>query len=219
LYFCTPADHFMSDTSLPAARARVWNVPNQVTVSRLALAVILFALLELGYYTASLVVFIVAAGTDWVDGYWARKYGQITQLGRILDPFADKMIICGAFIYLAAAPQLSDGTPASGVAAWMAVVILARELAVTALRSFIENQGGDFSAKWAGKWKMVVQCVAAAFAIGKLQWLDPATRSLSGLPDWVDYSSTISLWLALALTIYSGVEYIMIAMRTLREAG
>ena len=72
--------------------------------------------MEFHFYTASLVAFIIAASTDWVDGYWARKYGQITQLGRILDPFADKMIICGAFIYLAAAPQLTDGTPASAVA-------------------------------------------------------------------------------------------------------
>jgi CDP-diacylglycerol--glycerol-3-phosphate 3-phosphatidyltransferase len=210
----------MSDTALPATGARVWNVPNQVTVSRLLLGVVLFALMSWGYYTASLVVFIIAASTDWVDGYWARKYGQITQLGRILDPFADKMIICGTFIYLAAAPQLADGRPASGVAAWMAVVILARELAVTALRSFIENQGGDFSAKWAGKWKMVFQCIAAGFSIGKLQWFDPSEHTFSPpAPDWVSYGLVISLWIALALTIYSGMEYIIVAVRTLRRAN
>jgi CDP-diacylglycerol--glycerol-3-phosphate 3-phosphatidyltransferase len=208
----------MSETALPAAAPRVWNVPNQVTVSRLVLGVVLFALMSWGYYTASLVVFILAASTDWVDGYWARKYGQITQLGRILDPFADKMIICGAFIYLAAAPQLRDGSPASGVAAWMAVVILARELAVTALRSFIENLGGDFSAKWAGKWKMVFQCVAAGFSIGRLQWFDPGERAFSPAPpDWVNYGLLVTLWIALALTIYSGLEYIVVAMRTLRR--
>jgi CDP-diacylglycerol---glycerol-3-phosphate 3-phosphatidyltransferase len=210
----------MSESALPSAAPRIWNVPNQVTVSRLVLAVVLFILLSLGYYTAALVCFIVAASTDWVDGYWARKYGQITQLGRILDPFADKMIICGTFIYLAASPQLTDGSPASGVAAWMAVVILARELAVTALRSFIENQGGDFSAKWAGKWKMVFQCVAAAFSIGKLQWYDAAARAFtSDLPAWVTYGLNITLWTAIALTIYSGYEYIMVAMRTLRRAS
>jgi CDP-diacylglycerol--glycerol-3-phosphate 3-phosphatidyltransferase len=98
------------------------------------------------------------------------------------------------------------------------VVILARELAVTALRSFIENLGGDFSAKWAGKWKMVAQCVAAAFSIGKLQWFDPTLRSFSPeLPAWVTYGLTFWLWLALALTIYSGVEYIWVAVRTLRQ--
>jgi CDP-diacylglycerol---glycerol-3-phosphate 3-phosphatidyltransferase len=209
----------MSDSALPTAAPRIWNVPNQVTVSRLVLGVVLFALLSLGYYTAALVCFIIAASTDWVDGYWARKYGQITQLGRILDPFADKMIICGTFIYLAASPQLENGSPASGVAAWMAVVILARELAVTALRSFIENQGGDFSAKWTGKWKMVFQCVAAAFSIGKLQWYDLEARAFtSDLPAWVDYGLMISLWIAIGLTVYSGLEYIVVAVRTLRRA-
>jgi CDP-diacylglycerol--glycerol-3-phosphate 3-phosphatidyltransferase len=208
----------MSQSAIPITRARVWNVPNQVTVTRICLAAVLFALMELQLYTASLVVFIIAASTDWVDGYWARKYGQITQLGRILDPFADKMIICGIFIYLAAAPQLSDGTPASGVAAWMAVVILARELAVTALRSFIENQGGDFSAKWAGKWKMVFQCLAACFSIGQLRYFMPAERSLSPmLPAWTSYGLTVFLWIALALTIYSGAEYIWVSIKVLRQ--
>jgi CDP-diacylglycerol---glycerol-3-phosphate 3-phosphatidyltransferase len=207
----------MSDTALPAAKAkaRVLNVPNAVTISRLILAVVLFALLSAADYTAALVVFIVAASTDWVDGYWARKYGQVTQLGRILDPFADKMIICGTFIYLAAAPQLADGSAASGVAAWMATLILARELAVTALRSFIEQNGGDFSAKWAGKWKMAFQCVAAGFSIGQLQWYDAATRSFVDLPSWVPTTLSITLWIAILLTIYSGLEYIWVSVKVL----
>jgi CDP-diacylglycerol--glycerol-3-phosphate 3-phosphatidyltransferase len=207
----------MSQPAIPMAGARVWNVPNQVTVARLCLAVVLFVLMELQLYTASLVVFIVAASTDWVDGYWARKYGQITQLGRILDPFADKMIICGVFIYLAAAPQLADGAPASGVAAWMAALILARELAVTALRSFIENQGGDFSAKWAGKWKMVFQCLAACFSIGQLRYFDAASRSLVGEPQWTKSGLAVFLWLAIILTVWSGAEYIWVAIKVLRR--
>src|SRR5688572_1047097 len=137
----------MSQTAIPANRPAVLNVPNQVTLSRVALTVVLFLLLAFHYYATSLVVFMIAAGTDWFDGYYARKYGQITQLGRILDPFADKLIVCGTFIYLAASPQLIDGSPASGVAAWVAVLIMGREMIVTALRSFVENRGGDFSAK------------------------------------------------------------------------
>jgi CDP-diacylglycerol--glycerol-3-phosphate 3-phosphatidyltransferase len=207
----------MSQTAVPMARARVWNVPNQVTVARICLAVVLFVLMELQLYTASLAVFIIAASTDWVDGYWARKYGQITQLGRILDPFADKMIVCGIFIYLAAAPQLADGTPASGVAAWMAVLILARELAVTALRSFIENQGGDFSAKWVGKWKMLFQCLAVCFSIGQLRYYDEASRTLDGVPVWISSGLAIFLWLAIILTAWSGAEYIWVAIKVLRR--
>ena len=210
----------MSETALPVApaKARVLNVPNMVTISRLILGVILFGLMSAGSYTAALVTFIIAASTDWVDGYWARKYGQVTQLGRILDPFADKMIICGTFIYLAAGPQLDDGSPASGVAAWMATLILARELAVTALRSFIETNGGDFSAKWAGKWKMVFQCLAAGFSIGKLQWFDPAAGAFSAdLPTWVESGLWVTLWVALILTIYSGLEYIWVSVKVLRR--
>lgn len=187
-------------------------------MARLALAIVLFVLLALHHYTASLAVFIVAASTDWIDGYWARKYGQVTQLGRILDPFADKLIVCGAFVFLAAAPQLADGSPASGVAAWVAVLILAREIGVTALRSFVETHGGDFSAKWAGKWKMVAQCLAACFSIGQLRYYDHAERALVGVPAWTEYGLIVFLWLAIGLTVYSGAEYVAAAMRMIRAA-
>ena len=105
-------------------------------------------------------LFAIAAGTDWVDGFYARRYGQITQLGRILDPFADKIIICGTFTFLAAVPpviQRRARSSASEIWAWMAVIVVAREILVTALRSFFEEHGSDFSAKWSGKWKMVFQ--------------------------------------------------------------
>lgn len=208
----------MSQTALPAVKPSVWNVPNAVTVARVALAIVLFVLLALSRFTAGLVVFLVAAGTDWVDGYWARKYGQVTQLGRILDPFADKLIVCGAFIYLAAAPQLADGSPASGIAAWVAVLVMAREMIVTALRSLVESRGGDFSAKWVGKWKMVFQCAAAAFSMGQLQYYDAASRALPGLPAWNAWGLEISLWTAIILTVWSGVGYIGAAARMLRDA-
>jgi CDP-diacylglycerol--glycerol-3-phosphate 3-phosphatidyltransferase len=208
----------MSQTALTAKRASVWNVPNAVTVSRLVLSIVLFVLLAYGYFQTSLALFLIAAGTDWVDGYWARKYGQITQLGRILDPFADKLIVCGTFIFLAAAPQLADGSPGSGIEAWVAVLVMAREMIVTALRSLVESRGGDFSAKWVGKWKMVFQCAAAAFCIGQLMWYDAATQRLVDLPSWVPWGLQSTLWIAIVLTIWSGVGYIAAATRMLREA-
>src|SRR3954468_10769385 len=140
----------------------VWNVPNILTIARLILSVFCFITLTFDWYLTSLVLFAIAAGTDWVDGFYARRYGQITQLGRILDPFADKIIICGTFIFLAAVPPTITGDSASEVTAWMAVVVVARELLVTALRGFFEERGTDFSAKWSGKWKMVFQCAAVA---------------------------------------------------------
>jgi CDP-diacylglycerol--glycerol-3-phosphate 3-phosphatidyltransferase len=212
------ADADMSQSALPAAQTRLLNVPNAVTVARLILAVILFVLLTLQRYPASLAIFLLAAGTDWVDGYWARKYGQITQLGRILDPFADKLIVCGAYIFLAAAPQLADGRPATGIAAWVAVLIMAREIMVTALRSFVESHGGDFSAKWVGKWKMVFQCAAAAFGIGQMMWYNAESRTLVDLPDWVSWGLNGTLWIAIVLTVWSGIGYVTAAWSMIREA-
>ena len=133
--------------------ASVYNVPNALTSIRFALAIAVMVLIPLGHFTSALVLFSIAAATDWMDGYWARKYGQVTKLGRIFDPFVYKIIICGAFIALVEVNQ-------SGVASWMATVVVARELLVTSLRGMIEASGGDFSASQLGKWKMVLQCAA-----------------------------------------------------------
>ena len=112
----------------------IFNVPNQLTALRLLLAVVLFVLIALQYFLASLIVFIIAAGTDWLDGFWARKYGQVTNLGRILDPFVDKIIVCGTFIFLVAVPE-------SGVQAWMAVVIVGRASAVLGVQDAFRSRG------------------------------------------------------------------------------
>lgn len=158
-----------------------------------------------------MVVFIVAGLTDFVDGYWARKYGQVTQLGRILDPFADKFVVCGSFIFLVAEPN-------SLVAAWMAVVVVGRELLVTALRSFLEERGGDFSAKWSGKWKMALQCLAVVLCLWRLSYFSASDGTGSSLPpDWLTTATATSVWAAVALTVYSGIEYIVAAIRMLRQ--
>ncbi len=158
----------------------LFNVPNQLTAARLLLSIVLFVLIALHYYLAALVVFVVAAGTDWLDGFWARRYGQVTNLGRILDPFVDKIIICGTFIFLVA-------EPASGVAAWMAVVLVGRELLVTALRSYLEGEGADFSASMSGKLKMVVQCLAAVMCLLALYLGDERSEAF-------DWALAASIW-------------------------
>ncbi|MFZ1934510.1 MAG: CDP-alcohol phosphatidyltransferase family protein, partial [Thermoguttaceae bacterium] len=83
-------------------RSAMFNFPNQLTSLRLLLSVVMFCFVTQDYYLTSFVLFVIAAGTDWLDGYYARKYGQVTTLGRILDPFADKVIVCGTFIFLVA---------------------------------------------------------------------------------------------------------------------
>lgn len=186
----------------------IWNVPNQVTSLRLILSVVMFCLIPFGLYWTSFVLFILAAGTDWLDGWYARRYNQVTVLGRILDPFADKIIICGTFIFLAAEPALTAHW--YGLQPWMAVVIVGREMLVTVLRSFIEQKGGDFSAKMAGKLKMVLQCVAGAAALALL-------ASGTDAPAWMNTTFLISLWLAVLSTIYSGVGYIFAAIRMVRS--
>jgi CDP-diacylglycerol--glycerol-3-phosphate 3-phosphatidyltransferase len=182
----------------------IWNVPNIITMVRLVLSIAVFVLIPLHQYLAALIVFVIAASTDWMDGYWARKYGQVTKLGRVLDPFVDKIIICGTFIFLAAEPK-------SGITAWMATVVMGREMLVTALRSVIEGSGGDFSAKWAGKVKMVVQCVAVVASLVALRFF--AQHPEHRLPDWLYYTLHGSVWGAIAITVYSGLEYVVIAAR------
>jgi CDP-diacylglycerol--glycerol-3-phosphate 3-phosphatidyltransferase len=190
----------------------VFNVPNLLTAARFLLSIVVFVLIPLGWYIAAMVVFIVAASTDWVDGWWARKYGQVTKLGRMFDPFVDKIIICGTFIYLAA--ELG-----SGIAAWMAVVVVGRELLVTAIRGFIEQQGGDFSAQMAGKLKMVFQCVAVVASLVALENLRQAGSPTAPLPAWLFWTLHVSVWLAVISTVYSGLEYIVAATRILSRQG
>jgi CDP-diacylglycerol---glycerol-3-phosphate 3-phosphatidyltransferase len=187
------------------------NLPNQLTFLRLMLSVVLFFFLVGEYYLTSMVLFIVAASTDWLDGYFARKYGQVTTLGRILDPFADKVIVCGTFILLAAVPVLSQ-VP-FGLRPWMVVVIVGRELLVTVLRSFLEERGSDFSAKMSGKLKMVLQCVAAGVCLFYLSYDSPLVNA----PKWCWQLLVGSVWAALVLTIYSGIVYIGVAVKLLKE--
>ncbi len=183
-----------------AMSSTAWNVPNQITLLRLLLSVAVFVAVPLGHYVIALLLFLLAAATDWLDGYWARKHNQVTKLGRILDPFVDKLLICGAFIYLAEMPR-------SGITAWMAVVVVARELLVTVLRSFLEAEGIDFSAKMAGKLKMVFQCAAVVASLLAL--------SYSTTPTWLAFSLTVLVWLAVISTVYSGIGYVMQASRLL----
>jgi len=180
----------------------VWNVPNFLTTVRFFLALAVIPLIDWHWYFAATVVFLIAVSTDWMDGYYARRYGQVTKLGRIFDPFVDKIIICGAFIALVAI----DG---SGVEPWMAIVVVARELLVTSLRGIIEGAGGDFSASLLGKWKMVLQCIAVVAALICL---------VAATPDyWLDLIRVVSLWTSMGLTVYSGFDYVLAAARVLRS--
>ncbi|MDB5336104.1 MAG: pgsA [Planctomycetaceae bacterium] len=191
----------------PAVPQENWvNAPNIITISRLVLSVVLFALISLwkgeSCGIAAAILFAIAVFTDAVDGYLARKYNLVTQLGRILDPFADKVIVLGTFIFLL------ERAPASGVNAAMVVIVLARELLVTGIRSFLEQHGKDFSANMVGKLKMVLQSVA----------LIASLLSISTAFQWSGFLLTrdILLWSAVIITVYSGWLYIQRAIQLLR---
>lgn len=194
---------------MPASSSNtIVNVPNLLTAARFVLAVVVFVLIPLGHYAAATIVFVLAAGTDWIDGWWARKYGQVTKLGRIFDPFVDKIIICGTFTFLAA-------EAGSGILPWMAVVVMGREMLVTAIRGVIEQQGGDFSANFSGKLKMVFQCVAVVASLVALRYLQQVGSRTAELPPWLFWTLTIFVWLAVLSTVQSGLVYIIAAARTL----
>jgi CDP-diacylglycerol--glycerol-3-phosphate 3-phosphatidyltransferase len=184
--------------------AKVFNVPNQLTAARFVLAIVVFVLIVWQQYLAAMIVFIIAASTDWIDGYWARRFNQVTKLGRMFDPFVDKIIICGTFILLGAAAG-------SGIAAWMAVVVVGRELLVTALRSFIEQSGGDFSANMAGKLKMVFQCAAVVVSLWVLH-VGPAETA-----EWLSWALFGLAWLAVLSTIQSGLGYVWASAKFFKE--
>ena len=178
----------------------IWNFPNLLSGFRLVLAVVLFVALGWEQYLVGLGVFLVACGTDWLDGWYARRYKQMTLLGRMLDPFADKVIVCGAFIFLLAARPLVEMP--WGLRPWMVVVIVAREMFVTAVRSFCEQQKMDFSAKRSGKWKMFLQSVAITAALAYLAW--PGSLKENPCFTW---AVVLSLWAAVVQTVLSGLLY------------
>ncbi|MFN3151497.1 CDP-diacylglycerol--glycerol-3-phosphate 3-phosphatidyltransferase [Bremerella sp.] len=202
----------MSDKPIPSDV--IVNVPNTLTAIRFVLSIVAFVLLPLGLIWAALAIFIVAVSTDWFDGYWARKYNQVTKFGRIFDPFVDKIIICGTFVFLVA-------IPGSGVAAWVAVVVMGREMLVTVIRSFVEQHGGDFSANWPGKWKMVFQCALAIVSMIVLGTDEGTAQTtwygISGVSTWLVYAFNLIVWGTVGLTLASGWIYIMDAVKMIRS--
>ncbi|MGI6402282.1 MAG: CDP-alcohol phosphatidyltransferase family protein [Thermoguttaceae bacterium] len=200
---------------------RLWNVPNILTMLRILLAVVIFALFPFRFYRVCLVLFIIAALTDFLDGWWARKYDQKTQFGRIMDPFADKALVCGTFICMVSVPLLHDlfdcaSSTSScpfmrlpiGLASWMVIAIVLRELFVTMLRAMVESSGGDFSAKWVGKWKTGLQCVD--LPLGFLILIFDERGAVA--PLWLRIAFVACLYVVVYLTLYSGWIYIRAAM-------
>ena len=182
------------------------NLPNKITLGRLALVFVLLALLSFTgqiVLNIALLVFIVASATDWLDGYLARKYNMTTEFGRAADPFVDKVVVLGALIFLIK-------MPGSHVMPWMVALILMRELLVTGLRAIAESRGVAFAADAIGKVKTVFQLIAIGVEIFSI--------ANDGHIDWLynlgwGYLRYAMLYAAVILTILSGVEYVVRAKK------
>ena len=190
-------------SSAPRLAEVFWNVPNTLTLSRLALAVVVFFCIARGQYVTALVVFVVAALTDALDGYFARLLDQGTAIGRQLDPLVDKVIVCGTYIYLMTVPD-------TGLAPWMVTTIVVRELLIQGLRSHLEGGGQAFGAKTAGKLKTLVQCLSISAILVVL--------GLPAAPGLVVVRDALT-WSAVGLTVYSGLGYFALAIPRLKSAN
>lgn len=163
-------------------------------------------------YGVALVSFIVAAITDFLDGYFARRLNLVTALGKLLDPIADKVLTASAFIFLCAHEQRF-------CPAWVVVVILTREFLVTGLRQIAVEKGRVIAADWSGKWKTGFQigfCITALVWLF-LQALNQEEFFLAGLANPESFLMPAFLWLSLALTVISGAQYAWNARDLLKE--
>ncbi len=157
-------------------------------------------------WETAIVIFLLAAISDWVDGYIARRFHQSTVLGRQLDPLVDKITVIAVLIHLAAINT-------SGVRPWMVSLILARELIIQALRSHLEAASVGFGAKMAGKLKMAAQCFAIIAVLWVLRSGGPTIQ-----PEMAMVRDAL-IWASLALTIYSGGAYLVRARTILETKG
>jgi CDP-diacylglycerol--glycerol-3-phosphate 3-phosphatidyltransferase len=197
------------------SKPSLWNLPNQLTLSRLGLGVVLFILIEWQLWLGCIVVFAAITVTDWLDGYYARKLGLVSALGRMLDPLVDKIVVCGAFILLLTVDpgSLIPGGANTGLAGWMVVVIVGREFLVTGIRSIMEQEGIPFGADFLGKLKMILQCAVllTVFSYFAVEW--PLGQWLRHWWDsdyymhWIGTARDFLLWAMLLVTVVSGLNY------------
>ncbi|GFE58397.1 CDP-diacylglycerol--glycerol-3-phosphate 3-phosphatidyltransferase [Geobacter sp. AOG1] len=189
----------------------IWNIPNILTLLRIAAIPVLAVLLlspsrEAGFWAAAL--FAVASITDWLDGYLARRMGIVTVFGKFLDPIADKLIVMAALIMI---------LPFSRVPAWMVLVILGREIIITGLRGIASTEGIVISASDLGKFKTIFQLVAiiALLLHYDYHWFFSINHP------WLYVNmhnvGMFYLWIATIITIWSGVDYLVKYMRVITK--
>lgn len=186
------------------------NLANYLTVARFFMAIAFFFVI--GCFHAgkkaswpvldvAFVIFLVAVLTDIVDGYIARKMGQVTVFGRITDPFVDKILVCGTLVFFAGNQFVgSDGVNLTGLKTWMVVLIIARELLVTGIRGFSESHSVPFPASWSGKVKMILQTVTIC-------WILVYVKHWTA-QEWAASVRDVLIWTTVVFTAISGFAYV-----------
>ena len=182
------------------------NLPNSITLIRICCIPLLVWILSGSHFSSvngtkellASALFIAAAMTDGIDGYLARKRDEITTMGILLDPIADKLLIAAAFIVLV---QLNP----SLVPAWVAIVVIGREFLVSGLRSIAASEGFTIEASELGKFKMVVQIVAVVAVILDHRWKEWTIYGHYFFPiHWIAY---VAIWFMVVVSLVSGIDY------------
>jgi CDP-diacylglycerol--glycerol-3-phosphate 3-phosphatidyltransferase len=179
------------------------NTANLLTLSRIAAIPLVVACLWLDRGWSqwlSMILFVAAAVTDWFDGYFARRYHQISRLGRFLDPIADKLLVAAALL------MLVHSGPLRGIHVLAALIILAREILVSGLREFLAELRVGLPVSALAKWKTGVQMVA----IGLLLVGDAASTTVTTIGLW-------AIWIAAGLTLITGYDYMRMGLRHMAE--
>nr|WP_295971604.1 CDP-diacylglycerol--glycerol-3-phosphate 3-phosphatidyltransferase [uncultured Bacillus sp.] len=179
------------------------NIPNKITISRILLIPVFLIIMLVPFswgeitilgaempvtHLVGAIIFIIASCTDWIDGHYARKYNLVTNLGKFLDPLADKLLVSAALIVLVDLDM---------AASWIVIVIISREFAVTGLRLVLAGQGEVVAANMLGKIKTWTQIVAISALL-----LHNILFEMISIP-----FDRIALWVALFFTVWSGVDY------------
>ncbi len=175
------------------AAVNIFNIPNLLSLSRIAaVPIFIMLMLDPSPVRALLagIVFSLASATDWLDGHLARKWGQVTKIGKLLDPVADKILIMSALVILV--EIRSDVVPS-----WIAIIIIGREFAITGLRSMAASEGIVIAAENSGKFKVGAQ-ITAVLALLLDYYL---------ISEWLRTLGSVALWTAMVLSLYSAGRY------------
>ena len=182
------------------ATLKILNIPNLLSISRiLAVPIFIVLMLEPSPVRALFagIIFSLASATDWLDGHLARKWGQVTKIGKLLDPIADKILIMSALVILV---KIRSDVPA-----WIAIMIIGREFAVTGLRAIASSENIIIQAETVGKYKVGAQITAVLALL-----LDFAMTN-----EWLRKIGLLALWIAMILALYSAVRYFRVFWKRL----